>query len=193
MPTLVSSNGSKEEGRAAIVPGAALPNEALAICGVGVRWPGDIRTSGDFWEWSHMQEGVNGSGSTNGNGAKGANGHVDKAQRLNGHHDRESNGVSDGASDQHWDGFDAAFFSLSDAEAASWTSPQKRALEVVYECLEDAGEIRYGDEDALVGCYLAVDHLDGVQDRSNGNGSNGSGANHTALRLSKVFGFRGPW
>jgi hypothetical protein len=193
MSSQTLSNGSNGKESKNTTSGTALPCDAFAICGVGVRWPGGVPPSGDFGNWIHSQERLNDSESTNGNGAKDTNGHVDEDKLRNRYHDGgRPNGSSNEGSDPYHEGFDAAFFSISDAEAALWSLPQKRALEIVHECLEDAGEVRQSDRDALVGCFVAVDHLDGALEHSNGNGD-GSGMNDIASHLSMIFGFEGPW
>lgn len=51
--------------------------------------------------------------------------------------------------------FDAAFFSVSGADATSMDPQQRQLLEVVYECLENAGVPLHSLDGASVGCFVA--------------------------------------
>lgn len=50
--------------------------------------------------------------------------------------------------------FDAAFFSISAADATAMDPQQRQLLEVVYECLENAGIPLHALDGADVGCFV---------------------------------------
>ncbi|EKG16354.1 Beta-ketoacyl synthase [Macrophomina phaseolina MS6] len=59
--------------------------------------------------------------------------------------------------------FDAPFFSISPADALAMDPQQRQLLEVVYECLENAGITLESLDEAPVGCFVgsyAVDYAD---------------------------------
>lgn len=119
----------------------------LAICGVGLRWPGSVRSLDGFREWLQKQhEAKYEGGSLRQNGKPEKNGHENE------HHGPAPHGRGGG----ELPAFDAAFFSMSEEEALSWSPSQGTLLQTLYECLETAGETRYAEESGQVGCFLAA-------------------------------------
>lgn len=140
----------------------------LAICGIGMRWPNDACTANKFQERLQRHQG---HGSfMHQNGKRKENGNGNGFENFNGH--ARELAVE----------FDTAVFSMSEVEAKSSTSGQRTLLQSLYQCLEDAGETRYGDHDAHVGCYVSVDKLDG-------DSASSPGISGTASLISKAFGF----
>lgn len=116
----------------------------IAICGIGLRLPGGISHTQDYWELL-----------INGRDAKTQG----KEQRFNpegfddalgGHLSiRNQNGYF---LQQDLGRFDPSFFSLSRKEAERCDPQQRLLLEVTRECLEDAGETNY--RGSRIGCYV---------------------------------------
>ncbi|GKZ24039.1 type I Iterative Polyketide synthase (PKS) [Aspergillus brasiliensis] len=92
--------------------------------------------------------------------------------------------------------FDARFFSLSDPEAKRMDPQQRKLMEVVWECLESAGETGWQGQD--IGCYVAVygeDWLDlASKDPQATDRYHVLGTGQFALsnRISYEYDFRGP-
>lgn len=121
--------------------------DGLAICGVGLRWPDGVRSLAGFREWLQKQHDAKYAG-----GSLRKNGKPEKNGHKNGHHGSAPHDRGGG----ELPAFDAAFFSMSEEEASSWGPSQGMLLQTLYECLEDAGETRYADEDGQVRCFLAA-------------------------------------
>ncbi|KAJ5762472.1 polyketide synthase [Penicillium nucicola] len=116
----------------------------IAVVGMAMRLPGDVRTSKDFWEFVINK--------------KDAHGRVPKNR-----YEAES-------FDHAWNGsknpkhgyfltedpacFDAKFFDSNTYEASHMDPQQRLLLEVVWECLENAGEVDWEGKD--IGCYVGV-------------------------------------
>jgi hypothetical protein len=132
------------------------PVDGLAICGVGLRWPGGVRSLNGFREWLQKQHEAKYEG-----GSPSQNGKLEKNGHENGHYGPAPHGRGGG----ELPAFDAAFFSLSDEEALSWGPSQGMLLQTLYESLEDAGETGYAGEDDQVRCYLATGKLTGHSPR----------------------------
>lgn len=103
----------------------------IAICGVGIRLPGGICSTDQFWELI-----ANGRNSQ----SKGV-----LAGSEDGYHTR-----------QDPNSFDASFFYMTNEEAKSCSPQQRKLLEVTRECLDDACEVNYRGKDACVGCYVGI-------------------------------------
>lgn len=118
--------------------------DPIAICGIGLRLPGGICHTQDYWELL-----------CNGRDAK-TQGDKDRYNpegfddSLGGHSSiRNQNGYF---LQQDLGLFDPSFFSLSAKEAERADPQQRLLLEVTRECLEDAGEINYRGRP--IGCYV---------------------------------------
>ncbi|KAE9370652.1 hypothetical protein N431DRAFT_559764 [Stipitochalara longipes BDJ] len=160
----------------------------IAICGMGMRLPGNIRDSESFWDTL-----VNG---------KDARGPV-PADRYN------VDGFSDalgkkGAIETKFGYFidddlttlDTSFFSMSKAELERIDPQQRQLLEVTREALENAGEVGYRGK--LIGCYVGNFAEDWLQlsaketQHSGGYIMTGHGDLMLANRVSYEFDLKGP-
>lgn len=122
------------------------PDSDIAICGIGLRLPGNIRSGEDFWNVL-----VNG---------------VDTrvpvpTNRYNANAFDQSLGSKSGTSIKfgHFLSddifkFDPTFFSYTKDETEKMDPQQRLLLEVVRECLDDAGEVNYRGQQ--VGCYVGT-------------------------------------
>lgn len=118
--------------------------ESLAICGIGLRLPGGICNTNDYWDLL-----ING---------RDARTPVDKP-RFNPEGFSDSLGGKLSIRDQSGyflqqdlSHFDPSFFSLSRQEAERCDPQQRLLLEVTRECLEDAGATGYRGRP--IGCYI---------------------------------------
>lgn len=166
--------------------------EPIAIIGLGCRFPGGANSPGEFWEaicrktdaisevpqdrWN-LERFYNSDASVPGTIQTRFGGFLDQI-----------------------DQFDADFFGISPREAAALDPQQRLLLEVVWETLEDAGEIpenlRGSRTGVYIGCF-ALDYklLSYSEMQSSLLGSHTSiGASATILsnRISHFFDFRGP-
>ncbi|KAI3399737.1 hypothetical protein diail_5804 [Diaporthe ilicicola] len=121
----------------------------IAICGMALRLPGGLETPQQFWDFLV---------------AKGdARGRVPESRyNISAYHSRsgrpgtigtEHGYFLSGDGGEHLGALDAGRFSISRAELECADPQQRRMLEVVRECLDDAGEgTRFRGE--RVGCYM---------------------------------------
>lgn len=131
---------------------------AIAICGVGLRLPGGIGNTDDFW--NHLVDG----------------------RDLEG---LEEDGTTESRGyflDDDFSKFDNSMTSSNNDEsnsASSTTTPlERKLLEIVRECLEDACDISYNNRsEANVACYI-----DSVNEDSQS----------MAKRISHEYDLRGP-
>ncbi|KAI2931662.1 hypothetical protein CBS147321_10186 [Aspergillus niger] len=92
--------------------------------------------------------------------------------------------------------FDAPFFSISDWEAGRMDPQQRQLLEVVWECLESAGETNWRGKN--IGCYVGVYGEDWLDLASKDPQATdryhvvGTGQFALANRLSYEYDFQGP-
>jgi acyl transferase domain-containing protein len=156
--------------------------EAIAICGIGVRLPGGIRSTEDFWEL--LIQGQDARGPMT-------------ASRL------ASPGVHDQTSpptgyflDENLCDFDPSIFRLSRTELEQADPQQRKLLQVTRECLDNAGEADFRGKN--VGCYVGTFGDDWMQLLSKddqlvgGIDFRGTIDAMLANRLSYEFDFRGP-
>lgn len=94
--------------------------------------------------------------------------------------------------------FDNKFFGINNLEAKYMDPQQRQLLEVVYECLENAGESLQSVSGANVGCYVANFTSDYTvmqaqdPDLYHRYSATGFGPTILANRISHVFNLRGP-
>lgn len=92
--------------------------------------------------------------------------------------------------------FDAEFFSMSSREAGRMDPQQRQLLEVIWECLESAGEVNWRGKE--VGCYVGVYGEDWLELASKDPQSTdrfhvlGTGQFALSNRISYEFDFQGP-
>ncbi|UNI16448.1 Type I Iterative PKS [Purpureocillium takamizusanense] len=121
--------------------------EPIAIVGMAMRLPGNVRTGNEFWRMLVEKR----------------NGLCDVPQdryNVNGFHDPSGKPstfrMNKGYFLQDVDiaQFDTSFFSLSKAELERLDPQQRQLLEVAYECMEDAGATSWRGSNT--GCYVGV-------------------------------------
>lgn len=166
--------------------------EPIAIVGLGCRFPGGANSPGEFWEAICQKTD--------------AIGEVPQ-DRWNLERFYNNDPAVPGTIQTRFGGFldqidqfDADFFGISPREAAALDPQQRLLLEVVWETLEDAGEVpeklRGSRTGVYIGCF-ALDYklLSYSEMQSSLLGSHTSiGASATILsnRISHFFDFRGP-
>ncbi|MBS4097055.1 MAG: SDR family NAD(P)-dependent oxidoreductase [Sulfuricella sp.] len=166
--------------------------EPIAIIGLGCRFPGGANSPRQFWEaLCNKRDAISEVPADRWNLARFYN----PDATLPGTIQTRFGGFLD-----QIDQFDAEFFGISPREAAALDPQQRLLLEVVWETLEDAGEIpeqlRGSRTGVYVGCF-ATDYklLSYSEMQSNLLGAHTSiGASATILsnRISHFFDFRGP-
>ncbi|KAK4443906.1 KR domain-protein [Podospora aff. communis PSN243] len=161
----------------------------IAICGIGLRLPGGIRSCSDYW--SLLIDGRDARGPI-------------PASRYNDKGFDNSLGGKDGIRpqqgyflDEHLGALDSSFFSLTKGELERTDPQQRMLLEVVKECLDDAGEVDYRGRP--VGCYLGTFGDDwllmATKDlamQGGGYSVTGAGDLMLANRVSYEYDLRGP-
>lgn len=129
--------------------GGSLTKDAIAICGIGIRLSGGIRTTDQFWESLVSSCGTRGPNSTSKNGLRGLNGSNDENGGLKRHGDILRKEV---------ESFGRSSFQPGEKEEKKETMNEQedKLLEIIYESLEDAGEMDYSGGNARVGCFVAI-------------------------------------
>ncbi len=176
------------EEEAPIAVQASTTGEAVAIIGLGCRFPG---ATGIDAYWQVLQQGIDATGEI-------------PADRwdLDSYYDVEPKPgkmyTRRGGYLQDVDQFDANFFGMSPAEAR-WTDPQHRMLlETTWEAFEDAGISPHQMPDPFVGVFMGLMSTDYAQLHERANhcidSFQGAGFSHSAGvgRISYLFGFEGP-
>jgi myxalamid-type polyketide synthase MxaE and MxaD len=163
--------------------------EPIAIIGVGCRFPG-ANDSRAFWNL--LRDGVDAIREV-------------PAQRfsLDDYYDPDPG--APGKIATRWGGFieqvdqfDAQFFGISPREAARMDPQQRILLEVTWEALEDAGQVRERLAGASVGVFVGISNTDygrmqfNDPTRIDAYAGTGNALSIAANRISYVFDFRGP-
>ncbi len=164
-------------------------SEAIAIIGIACRFPGakDARAF-----WNLLRDGVD------------AIQEVPAARfKLDGLFDPDPS--APGKIVTRWGGFiedidqfDAHFFGISPREAARMDPQQRILLEVAWEALEDAGQVRERLAGTSAGVFIGISNNDygRIQfndlDRIDAYAGTGNALSIAANRISYVFDFRGP-
>jgi len=121
----------------------------IAICGVGLRLPGGIRTTADYWDL--LVHGRDAASAV-------------PASRYNIAGYSDALGSTKGAIraqrgyflDEDLTALDTSFFSMTRRQAELCDPQQRQLLEVVKECLDDAGETAERYRGRSVGCYVGT-------------------------------------
>jgi acyl transferase domain-containing protein/D-arabinose 1-dehydrogenase-like Zn-dependent alcohol dehydrogenase/acyl carrier protein len=160
--------------------------EAIAIVGMGCRYPGGVRSPEDLWQL--LAQGVDAIAEV-------------PAERWDVAEYYSPEPAAPGKMTTRWGGFiqdvdqfDARFFGISPREAMSMDPQQRLLLEVAWEALERAGVAPAGLAGSLTGVFVGISTNDYSQlltsiDAYTGTGSSLSVA---AGRLSYVLGLQGP-
>ncbi|PGH03116.1 hypothetical protein AJ79_07443 [Helicocarpus griseus UAMH5409] len=142
--TRTKTNHVSDDGP--VVSQRAASSEPIAIVGMAMRLPGKIRTSEDFWDLLANKK----SGRVpvpenryNSEGFYHPSGRPGSVGTCYGHFLQED--VSH---------FDNEFFSIPPKEAGIMDPQQRMLLEVVWECMENAGQVSWQGTD--IGCYVGT-------------------------------------
>ncbi|RAH68389.1 uncharacterized protein BO66DRAFT_455555 [Aspergillus aculeatinus CBS 121060] len=161
--------------------------DPIAIVGMAMRLPGGVTTADEFWDMLVNKK--TGHCEIPGNRFS-----VDAFySETRPHSVRAKHGyfLHDDPAE-----FDAPFFSISQYEAGRMDPQQRKLLEVVWECLESAGETHWRGRD--VGCYIGVFGGDwlGLTDKDHLATDRyyvlGTGNFTLSNRISYEYDFRGP-
>ncbi|KAE8163750.1 hypothetical protein BDV40DRAFT_299096 [Aspergillus tamarii] len=165
-------------------------NKSIAIVGIGCRFPGDISSPSELWDFLAEE--------------RCAVGKVPKSRfnvdSFHGSKDEPSATVALGGCFLQEDirNFDNQFFGIHNREAADMDPQQRKLLEVVFESFESAGVTLDDVSGANVGCYVASFTPDfiAMQTKDVENMTRfthlGMGATLLGNRISHVFNMKGP-
>ncbi len=163
---------------------------AIAIVGIGCRFPGGAADAQGFWRL--LREGVDAIGPIPDDRIDTTH-YFDPKPAVPGRIMTRWGGFLDGI-----DRFDAAFFGISPREAERMDPQQRLMLELAWEALEDAGQdahaLRGGDTGVFVGQWLSdfEGRLFADPEGVDFFMTTGSGRYATSGRLSYLLGLQGP-
>ena len=166
-----------------------IQGQIIAIVGIGCRFPG---ASGHSAYWRLLMEGIDAISEI-------------PPDRWDSRRYYQAGPRAPGKTTTRWggfledvDGFDHAFFGISDAEASAMDPQQRALLEVCWEAIEDAGQPVSALRGREVGVFIGISHNDyeafHLHDLARANHFSGAGnaLSIAANRLSYQFDFRGP-
>ncbi|KAI1261843.1 reducing type I polyketide synthase 10 [Xylariaceae sp. FL1019] len=195
-PHMMSGSDSPGSGESsgASTPFELSPNsgEPIAICGIGCRLPGQVSSPQALWDLL--------------SNAKSANGRVPQSRfNLDGFYHPEGN---DHAGSINMEGgyflddsvreFENSFFGINNLEATFMDPQQRKLLEVVFECLENAGIPLEQASGSNTGCYVGNFTFDYMvmqmrdPDHLSRYSATGLGTTILSNRISHVFNLLGP-
>jgi acyl transferase domain-containing protein len=163
--------------------GRATPNEPIAIVGMGMRLPGGVHGTEEFWDMLI-------------NKRDGRCPVPRSRYNVDAFFDASKDPTTGYFLQEDPAYFDAPFFSITPHLAKRMDPQQRLLLEVVWECLENAGETNWRGK--KVGCYVGVFGEDWLEvslkgleppDRYHAIGTGGFAL---ANRVSYEFDLRGP-
>ncbi len=170
--------------------GRMLSDDAIAVIGLGCRFPGDIHGPEALWEF--LGEGRSAVSQV-------------PPKRWSWYDDGSAEGAAALAGVTRWgsylsdiDEFDAEFFEISPSEADKMDPQQRLLLEVTHEALEHAGirpeTLRHTQTGVFAGACLGEYGVMASQDLSEVNAYSGTGGalSIIANRVSYYFDLRGP-
>ncbi|KAL3450556.1 hypothetical protein BJX65DRAFT_316007 [Aspergillus insuetus] len=166
--------------------------EPIAICGIGCRLPGQASNPQAFWELL--------------SNARSANGKVPASRfNLDGFYHPQGNERAGSVNteggyflDEDIRQFENSFFGINNLEATYMDPQQRKLLEVVYECLENAGVPLTKASGANIGCYVGNFTFDYMvmqmrdPDYLSRYSATGLGTTILSNRISHVFNLMGP-
>ncbi|KAL2862206.1 type I polyketide synthase [Aspergillus lucknowensis] len=195
-PVIFDSGSSTERSSSASpVPSdiaSDLPYEPIAICGIACRLPGEATHPRAFWD-------LLANGRTAQCKAPGSRFNVDGFYHPKGQ-DRPGSMMTEGGYFLNEDirEFENSFFGINNLEATYMDPAQRKLLEVVYECLENAGIPMEKASGSNTGCYVGnftVDYMVmQLRDPDFLSRYSGTGLGTTLLgnRISHIFNLQGP-
>ncbi|KAL8906783.1 MAG: hypothetical protein Q9171_006132 [Xanthocarpia ochracea] len=166
-------------------------HEAVAIVGMGCRWPGGVRNSPDFWDFLR-------------NKVDGWKEFDDPRFSTRGFHhpnsDRPGSMAMKGAflSEEDARFFDHSFFGMTGLEVETLDPSQRKLLEVAHEAIENAGDTWSSVSGTRTGVFVGNFCLDHwmIQSRDWDNprpyAFTGAGTSILANRISYIFNLQGP-
>ncbi|KAL8672824.1 MAG: hypothetical protein Q9168_002735 [Polycauliona sp. 1 TL-2023] len=166
-------------------------HEAVAIVGMGCRWPGGVRNGPEFWDFLR-------------NKVDGWKEFDDPRFPTRGFHhpnaDRPGSMSMKGAflSEEDARLFDHSFFGMTGLEVETLDPSQRKLLEVAYEAIENAGETWSSVSGTRTGVFVGNFCLDHwmIQSRDWDNprpyAFTGAGTSILANRISYIFNLQGP-
>ncbi|KAL3473119.1 polyketide synthase [Aspergillus californicus] len=168
------------------------PSEPIAICGIACRLPGEATNPRAFWD-------LLSTGRTAQCKAPSSRFNVESFYHPKGH-ERPGSMMTAGGYFLNEDirEFENGFFGINNLEATYMDPQQRKLLEVVYECLEDAGIPLDQASGSNTGCYVGnftVDYMVmQLRDPDFLSRYSGTGLGTTLLgnRISHVFNLQGP-
>ncbi|PYI12621.1 hypothetical protein BO78DRAFT_457054 [Aspergillus sclerotiicarbonarius CBS 121057] len=171
-------------------PGEVEPLEPIAIVGLGMRLPGDIYTGDELWKMITEKRSTRceiPKSRFNVDGFYSPTSRAGSVAMKHGHFLAETDNF------RH---LDTSFFSMGRKEVDDIDPQQRMLLEVVYECMQSAGQVNWRGGD--IGCYVGVwgeDWLDlHVKDTQDAGMYRIPGGHDFALsnRISYEYDLRGP-
>lgn len=164
-------------------------SSALAICGMSLRLPSGVHSLESFWSLLANGEDAGGpipESRYNIHGFDASLGHQHGIQAQRGYFLSEDLGV-----------FDSSMFSMSRSEVEACDPQLRKLLEVVRECLDDAGETQDKYRGGDVGCYVGTFGDDwfliGTKQSQDGEGYRTIGGDMMlANRVSYEYDLKGP-
>ncbi len=172
------------------LPPAASDKPAVAIVGIGCRFPGGVGDAASFW--ALLRDSRDAIGEIPANRID-LERFYDPRPATPGRIITRRGGYLEGIED-----FDAAFFGISPREAERLDPQQRMLLETAWEALEDAGTDTRRLEGSRTGVYVGQwvsdfeSRLNTDPDRIDFLMCNGSGRYAASGRVSYVLGLRGP-
>ena len=178
------AEGGQEQAEPAVVSQGVSSDAAIAVVGMGLRFPGGIDSLDSYWDF--LQEGRSAVGEVpSERGDWFEAGLVGDAGRW-------------GSFLGDVDSFDADFFGITPSEAAGMDPRQRILLEVVYEALENSGIVPDSLVDSATGVFVGATAGEyagiGAQDPDEVSiwRNTGLAPSILANRVSYIFGLRGP-
>ncbi|XDG06082.1 hypothetical protein ABKA04_005697 [Annulohypoxylon sp. FPYF3050] len=179
-----SASSSFEEIKDTTTPGSV----PIAICGLGIRLSGGIRSADDFWDLLVNGRDARGPVPSSRYNVDGFDGSLSGKERIE---TKFGYYLEDDLSR-----FDPSLFSMTQKELERCDPQQRILLEVARECLEDAGETNYRGKP--IGCYVGTfgDEWQNLRDKDTQHVGNhlltGSGDWMLANRVSYEYNLSGP-
>ncbi|KFZ19179.1 hypothetical protein V501_00783 [Pseudogymnoascus sp. VKM F-4519 (FW-2642)] len=162
------------------------PPPPIAIVGIGLRLPGGISTTEEFWDMLITKR----------NGRSRVPGHRFNVDSFYGYKQGIATDYGYFLQDLNLKAFDSSFFSMSRAEVEILDPQQRLLLEVVWECMESAGQTKWRGTN--IGCYVGVFGEDwhdlGAMDTQDTSKYRINGSDDFAIpsRISYEYDLKGP-